>query len=271
MRKGIAILLALSMLFCLSACEADKTQASGNNQQNNIQETFSEKENTETSEDTFMPTQPTESKVLIAYFTWADNTDVNDKEAAVQSALSHYKSVGDTTDYEKMDATTSASLLPPGNTAQMAEWIQQRIGGDLFSIIVTEQYSSDYEECLDQAADEKAVNARPKLAEHIDNIDNYDVIFLGFPNWWYTAPMAVFSFLEEYDLSGKTIVPFCAHGTGGIARSVKDIIAALPDSAKVLEPIGIYRSEINSAQPMINEWLDNLGFVSSETNFENGR
>lgn len=271
MRKGIAILLALSMLFCLSACEADKTQASGNNQQNNIQEIFSEKENTETSEETFMPIQPTESKVLIAYFTWADNTDVNDKEAAVQSALSHYKSVGDTTDYEKMDATTSASLLPPGNTAQMAEWIQQRIGGDLFSIIVTEPYSSDYEECLDRAADEKAANARPKLAEHIDNIDNYDVIFLGFPNWWYTAPMAVFSFLEEYDLSGKTIVPFCAHGTGGIAGSVKDIIAALPDSAKVLEPIGIYRSEINSAQPMINEWLDNLGFVSSETNFENGR
>lgn len=107
-----------------------------------------------------------------------------------------------------MDATTSASLLPPRNTVQMAEWIQQRIGGDLFSIIVTEQYSSDYEECLDRAADEKAANAHPKLAEHIDNIDNYDVIFLGFPNWWYTAPMAVFSFLEEYDLSGKTIVPF---------------------------------------------------------------
>lgn len=80
--------------------------------------------------------------------------------------------------------------------------------------------------------------------------------------------MAVFSFIEEYDLSGKTIVPFCTHGTGGIARSVEDIASALPDSAKVLEPIGVYRSEINSAQPAINEWLDALGFTEAQANTE---
>ena len=72
---------------------------------------------------------------------------------------------------------------------------------------------------------------------HIDNMDDYDVVFLGFPNWWYTAPMAVFSFIEEYDLSGKTVVPFCAHGTGGLAASVRDITAA-----EVLEPIGVSSS-----------------------------
>lgn len=81
---------------------------------------------------------------MIAYFTWADNTNVEDKDAAVQSALSHYDFVGDSTDYDRVDATTSVSAIPPGNTAQMAEWIRQRAGGDLFSITVTEPYSSDY-------------------------------------------------------------------------------------------------------------------------------
>ncbi len=96
----------------------------------------------------------------------------------------------------------------------MAGWIQQKVGGDLFSIVVSEPYSSDYDECLDRAADEKAANVRPELSNRIDNMEDYDVVFLGFPNWWYTAPMGIFSFIEEYDFSGKTVVPFCAHGTG---------------------------------------------------------
>ncbi len=85
------------------------------------------------------------------------------------------------------------------------------------------------------------------------------------PNWWYTAPMAIFSFIEEYDFSGKTIIPFCAHGTGGLAGSVKDITDALPDSAEVLEPIGVYRPDVDSAQPAINEWLDQLGYMEEAT------
>lgn len=73
--------------------------------------------------------------------------------------------------------------------------------------------------------------------------------------------MAVFSFIEEYDFSGKTIIPFCAHGTGGLASSVKDITDVLPDSAEVLEPIGVYRPDVDSAQPAINDWLDSLGYI----------
>ena len=184
-----------------------------------------------------------ETNILIAYFTWAENTHVENPEAV------------------DVDAATSASVLPPGNTAKMAGWIQERVGGDLFSIVVTEPYSEDYDECLERAADEKAVGARPELVNHVENMEDYDVIFLGFPNWWYTAPMAVFSFIEEYDLSGKTVIPFCAHGTGGLASSVKDITDALPDSAEVLEPIGVYRPDVDSAQPVINEWLDSLGYT----------
>ena len=76
--------------------------------------------------------------------------------------------------------------------------------------------------------------------------------------------MAVFSFIEEYDFSGKTIIPFCAHGTGGLAGSVKDITDALSDSAEVLEPIGVYRPDVDLAQPVINEWLDQLGYTEEK-------
>lgn len=199
-----------------------------------------------------------ETNILIAYFTWAENTRVENPEAV------------------DVDATISASVLAPGNTAKMAGWIQERVGGDLFSIVVTEPYSEDYDECLDRAADEKAAGARPELVNHVENMEDYDVIFLGFPNWWYTAPMAVFSFIEEYDLSGKTVIPFCAHGTGGLASSVKDITDALPDSAEVLEPIGVYRPDVDSAQSVINEWLDSLGYMeksmtqAQETSAEGG-
>lgn len=212
-----------------------------------------------------------DNRILIAYFTWADNTVVEDEEAAIESALSHYESVGDSGNYEGIDATSSASIVVPGNTAQMAEWIQERTDGDLFSIVVSEPYSSNYDECLDRAADEKAEDARPELAVHVEDMGQYDTIFLGFPNWWSSAPMAVFSFIEEYDFSGKTVIPFCAHGTGGIARSVRDITAALPDSAKILEPIGVYRLDIRSSQPVIDEWLESLGFEERETspNMEN--
>lgn len=268
MRKAVSILLLCSMLFALSACGTGGVEESAGGGLKDTQEALSEESAQEISENIAKTESYIGSNILIAYFTWADNTNVEDKDAAVQSALSHYDSVGDSADYDGVDATTSASVLPPGNTAQMAEWIWQRVGGDLFSITVTEPYSSDYDESLDRAADEKAENARPELVNHIDNMDDYDVVFLGFPNWWYTAPMAVFSFIEEYDLSGKIVVPFCAHGTGGLAASVRDITEALPDSAEVLEAIGVYRADITSAETAINEWLDNLGFVVAETNSE---
>lgn len=250
MKKLVAMVCMAGMLFSLAACGTKTEGAENETEQGNI---------------------------LIAYFTWADNTVVEDEEAAIQSALSHYESVGDTADYSGVDATSSASVLPPGNTAQIAEWIQQRVGGDLFSIVAAEPYPSDYDACMDRDSDEKAENARPELAEHVDNMDDYDVVFLGFPNWWYTAPMAVFSFIEEYDFSGKTVIPFCAHGTGGIAAGVRDITEALPDSAEVLEPIGIYRGDMDTAQAEIDNWIDSLGIElpaaqnTEETEMEDSR
>lgn len=241
-KKLLVIALVMSMLFCMTACGAA----------NEIEMTVYNAES-----------HSTEGNILIAYFTWADNTVIEDEEAALQSALSHYESVGDRANYDGVDATASASVLVPGNAAQMADWIQERTGGDLFSIVVSEPYSSNYDECLDRAAEEKAENARPNLADHVENMEKYDIIFLGYPNWWSSVPMAVFSFIEEYDLSDKIVIPFCAHGTGGLGSSVRDITAILPDEIEVWEPIGVYRADINSAQQTIYEWLDSLGFSQS--------
>lgn len=197
-------------------------------------------------------------RILIAYFTWADNTTVEDQDAAIQGALDHYESIGDASRYEGVDATSSASVVVPGNAAKIAAWIQQEVGGDLFSIVAAEPYPSDYDECLDRAADEKADNARPALSTHVSNMEDYDIVFLGFPNWWYTLPMPVLSFTEEYDFSGKTIIPFCTHGTGGLSGTIRDLTAALPDDVTILDAIGIYRPDVDSSRPAVQDWIAGL-------------
>lgn len=285
MKKVIASFLSGCLLFTLTACskqaetsanksegEIDHSTASSFTSSDESDHINSSIQTSGTADNANSEDDKQKEHILIAYFSWADNTVVEDEEAAVRSALSHYENIGDRENYGDVDAVSSASVVKPGNTAKMAQEIQEYAGGDLFPIVVFEPYPDNYDECLDRAADEKAKNARPTLADHLYNMDDYDVVFLGFPNWWYTAPMAVFSFIEEYDLSGKTIIPFCAHGTGGLAASVRDIKAALPDSSEVYEPIGIYRADMNQSQSKINEWLNGLGFErkGEKTDVENG-
>ncbi|MDE7280488.1 MAG: NAD(P)H-dependent oxidoreductase [Ruminiclostridium sp.] len=230
-RKAPKIRLHQTQTAVITSTSTDKTVSAANGTSNSENKTSSEQSG-----------EPAEgnSKILIAYFTWAENTHVEEPEKV------------------DVDASTSASVLAPGNAAKLANWIQQEVGGDLFSIVVKEPYSSDYDQCLDRAADEKAANARPELVNHLDNMADYDIIFLGFPNWWYTVPMAIHSFIEEYDFSGKTVVPFVTHGTGGLASTIKDITAALPDSANILEPIGVYRPEVDASHDEVIEWLKGL-------------
>ena len=243
MKRPVALLVLLTLLCSLTACGGNPTSQS-------ISDVPESSQNAEEIPDTPLNTDPPtvsqssgetgNSNILIAYFTWADNTVVEDPSSV------------------DVDATTSASVLAPGNTAKLASWIQQEVGGDLHSIVVEEPYSSDYDECLDRAADEKAENARPALASHVDNMEDYDIVFLGFPNWWYTLPMPVLTFVEEYDWSGKTVVPFVTHGTGGLSSTIRDLTAALPEDVTILEPIGVYRPEVDASQSAIQEWIAGL-------------
>ncbi len=197
------------------------------------------------------------SDILIAYYTWAENTVVLDRERAVREANGHVFSMENRSG---VDTVTTASVLPPGNTSRMASWIQEKTGGDLYSIQVVDKYSCYWDECLDRAANEKARRARPALTGTVENMDQYDVVFLGFPTWWYTIPMAIANFVEIHDLSDKTVIPFVAHGTSGIARTIRDLEKLLPSSVSLEKEIGIYRSEVSGSRGNVESWLKGLGY-----------
>jgi len=144
--------------------------------------------------------------------------------------------------------------LPIGNTEVVATKIQKLTGSDLFQIETVKTYPVDYTETTTVAMDEKKKNARPELTERVDNMDSYDVIYLGYPNWWGTFPMAVFTFLESYDFSGKTIIPFCTHEGSGLGNSERDIKKLCPN-AIVKSGLAIRGGSVKNADNEITDWI----------------
>ena len=176
--------------------------------------------------------------VLIAYFSWAENAVLE----------------------EGVDAMTSPSVSDPGNVQQLAGWIQEETGGELFSIQVTDPYPSDWDACLERANEERGQDARPALVEpQVENLEQYDTVFLGYPNWWYGVPMALLTFLEENDLSGKDVYLFCSHGTGGLARSVEIITEAVPEANISDNIFDCYEEDAPASQGDIQAWVAELG------------
>ena len=141
-----------------------------------------------------------------------------------------------------------------GNTEQVAQLIQAATGADVFKIEPATPYTDDYNALLDIARQEQADNARPELAAQVENWENYDVIFVGYPNWWSDAPMAVCTFLESYDFNGKTLVPFNTSASGGFGHSL-DGIAESAAGATILEGIALTEGELADAQNTVTEWL----------------
>lgn len=117
-----------------------------------------------------------------------------------------------------------------GNTRAVAERIHRAIGGDLVEIRAAHAYPAEYRATTDQAKREREANFRPELASDIADAAPYDLVFLGYPNWWSTLPMALFTFLERHDFSGKTIAPFCTHEGSGLGRGPSDIRKLCPNA-----------------------------------------
>ena len=136
--------------------------------------------------------------------------------------------------------------LPLGNTETIAQKIARRTESDLFRIDTVERYPEDYTECTRVARRELDENSRPRLTDRIKDMAQYDTVFLGYPNWWGTMPMAVHAFLESYDFAGKTIIPFCTHEGSGMGHSVEDIRRLCP-GATVLEGSAIRGSRVQQA------------------------
>ncbi len=144
-----------------------------------------------------------------------------------------------------------------GNTAALAKTIAEVSGFELFEIRTVTPYTKDYDEVLDVAKKEQNRKARPELATHVQNMAQYDTIFLGYPCWWGNMPMPVFTFLEEYNFSGKRIIPFVTHGGSSFGRSINDMKKTL-SNAKI-ESNGLSVRGTGSRRQVAN-WLKELGF-----------
>jgi flavodoxin len=183
----------------------------------------------------------TGGKILIAYFSWAHNTEPPRSN-------------------RNLDGTSGASAVVPGDTGKIAGFIRNRVNAPVHIITVDHKYANNYNDCYYEGLHERDANIRHRLTSRVADMDSYDVIFLGFPNWWYGLPMAVYSFLEGYDFSGKTIIPFVTHGTGGLAGTIRQLTAALPGNCKILRAFDVYERNVNSAQNNVNAWLAGLGY-----------
>lgn len=183
------------------------------------------------------------STSLIVYFSRAENIDFDPNVDAVTSASINVDETGN----------------PIGNMRLLAEYISEETGADIFSIQTVEKYPTGYSDTTDLVSEEKSDNARPALSTHVDNMDDYNVIYLGYPNWWGTLPMSVASFLEEYDFAGKTIIPYVSYEGSGMGSGVSMIKELCPD-AEVLDGFAIRGSEVNSekAKQTVAEFIAGL-------------
>ena len=148
-----------------------------------------------------------------------------------------------------------------GNTRTVAEHIHKAVGGDIFEIVPTKPYTKGYLSTVVSAKMEQIKKARPEISTKVSNFEQYDIIFLGYPNWWNTMPLILNTFLESYDFAGKTIVPFATHGGGGMGKSVKDIEKSAPKST-ILEGLAVHAKEINSSQSSVTNWLNRIEMLS---------
>lgn len=144
--------------------------------------------------------------------------------------------------------------LAVGNTERVAEEIHRLTGAEMFRIEMQKPYAKGYNACTREAREDQQRNARPALAGTPESLDAYDMIYLGYPIYWGTAPMAVFSFLAKYDFSGKTIRPFCTHEGSGLGGSVSDIRKACP-GARVEEGLAVHGSRVEASEKKIWEWV----------------
>ena len=242
MKKILAIWLCITIMFVLAACGNSPSEITGaetspgTENQMQIPESNTAADTTssiEGREDNGESGQTGEENILIAYFSRAgENYNVG--------------------------------TIEKGNTEIIAEIVSEQTGGSLFHIETVTPYPESYMECTAVAQQEQRDNARPELSGSVENMDDYEVIFLGYPNWWGDMPMAVYTFLESYDFSGKTIVPFCTHEGSGLSGTEGSIKRSCPD-ADVLKGLAVQgktaQTSYDKAESAVIEWLSENGFV----------
>ena len=178
-----------------------------------------------------------------------------------ENILIAYFSVPENVDTDGIDANSGASIVVKnkdvlGNMQYMAMTIQEAIGGELFRIETTEEYPLEHETLVNQAKEEQNEDARPELATHIENVEQYDIIFLGYPNWWGDMPQPLYTFLEEYDFSGKTIIPFNSHGGSGFSNTIEEIKKLQPNATVRDDGLSISRNDVADSEQEVADWAN---------------
>ncbi|GLC80606.1 flavodoxin [Lacrimispora brassicae] len=230
MKKIINLLSGITLILALTACgtsgaEAgkDKDAASKEQAANSLQ------------------TQQTDmGKALVVYFSMPETTNPNNMTKA------------------EADSTVIVDGKVLGNTQYAATVIQENTGADMFPIEPKTPYPTDHGTLVEQAEKEKENKLRPEIKNRIEDISQYDTIFLGYPTWWSDMPMILYSFLDEYDLSGKTIIPFNTHGGSGFANTIDTISELEPDATVNKNGFTVSRDNVQEAENDIIVWLSGL-------------
>ena len=156
----------------------------------------------------------------------------------------------------------NVGVIEEGNTAKLAKVIAEQTGADLFEIVPVEDYPQSYDECLEVATEEQRTNARPAYVGDVENWDDYDTVYLGYPIWWGEIPNIVYTFMESHDFAGKTVIPFNTHEGSGQADSQRDIERTLPDAA-VLQGLAVRgataQNDAEATGKAVADWLAGLG------------
>lgn len=252
MKKIVFVALTTIIIFAMAACE------SSNPGQNSDAPTPTPVSTPETAE---KPTSTNEPS--------AENAPPSeDGGISSTNILVAYFSMPEDVSIDGVDAVSSASTVvkdgdPLGNTQYLAQIIQENVGGDLFRIETVQSYPLEHAALLDSAKKEQDENVRPELSTQVEYMDSYDVIFLGYPNWWADFPQPLYTFLEEYDFSGKTIIPFCPHGGSGFSRTIATIADLQPNATVEENGFLISRNNILNAEANVTTWLTDLGYYNA--------
>lgn len=199
--------------------------------------------------------------ILIAYFTRLDNTNATLDE--IVQGGGPYGEIGTSWADADLDAIASASITimndeVRGNTQAVAEMIAAQLGGELFSIQTVDTYPVDYDTLIDQGGEEGGRAVRPTLKNTVENMEAYDIVFIGFPNWWGDMPMAVYTFLESYDFTGKTIIPFATSASSGLARTASTMREMLQGADVIENGLHVRMYDVAASQQAIHDWLAEL-------------
>lgn len=184
-------------------------------------------------------------KILVTYFSVPETDDPN-KEM--------------TQEEENSTVIVDGEVL--GNTQYVAYLISEYTGGDLYRIEPAIPYTTDHETLVDQALEEQNNNARPEIKSRITNFDDYDIIYIGYPNWWGDMPMIMYSFMELYDFEGKTVIPFNTHGGSGLSNTVNSIKNELSEANVVEDAFTLSRNNMENAPTLVEEWLRDINMIN---------